>query len=331
MIPWVSVMAKSRFAVGDSMMVMDSNGTRYILKQIEHNVTAPDTVYLPGSIEVVRDTIYIRDTRATEVADSLFYVSLLDLARTEDEDFPDDYVIVGNDTVNMIIPERNFGRYDRGLFNYLFIPKGQWSFGLTASYGGLQTEDLEVLSVISDVNLSGTTYSVKPYVSYFFDYNSSIGMRLGYTHSHIDVKSLGMDFGDDLNFDLSGVSYMRESYNASVFYRHYIGMDRHKRFGIFNEVDLAFGSGLSRFVRNYDGKPKETMTNSVECRLNFSPGVCIFVHDYVSFNVSFGVFGLYFKNEKQKTDGVEDGSRFSSGANFKFNVFNINLGIAVHI
>ena len=35
-------------------------------------------------------------------------------------------VIVGNDTVDVIIPEKNFGRYDRGLFNYLFIPKGQW-------------------------------------------------------------------------------------------------------------------------------------------------------------------------------------------------------------
>ena len=26
-------------------------------------------------------------------------------------------VIVGNDTVDVIIPEKNFGRYDRGLFN----------------------------------------------------------------------------------------------------------------------------------------------------------------------------------------------------------------------
>ena len=43
-------------------------------------------------------------------------------------------VIVGNDTVDVIIPEKNFGRYDRGLFNYLFIPKGQWSLGITASY-----------------------------------------------------------------------------------------------------------------------------------------------------------------------------------------------------
>ena len=34
-------------------------------------------------------------------------------------------VVVGKDTVDIIIPQRNFGRFDRGLFNYLFIPKGQ--------------------------------------------------------------------------------------------------------------------------------------------------------------------------------------------------------------
>jgi hypothetical protein len=53
--------------------------------------------------------------------------------------------------------------------------------------------------------------------------------------------------------------------------------------------------------------------------------------DYVSFNVSFGVFGVNLRNEKQQTNGLEEGSRFSSGANFKFNIFNINFGMAVFI
>ena len=50
-------------------------------------------------------------------------------------------VIVGNDTVDVIIPEKNFGRYDRGLFNYLFIPKGPWSLGITAAYGSIDSDD----------------------------------------------------------------------------------------------------------------------------------------------------------------------------------------------
>ena len=65
--------------------------------------------------------------------------------------------------------------------------------------------------------------------------------------------------------------------------------------------------------------------------LNFSPGLCVFIMDYVSFNVSFGVFGIKVHQEKQQTNGVEEGTRFTSGANFKFNIFNINFGMAVFI
>lgn len=53
--------------------------------------------------------------------------------------------------------------------------------------------------------------------------------------------------------------------------------------------------------------------------------------DYVSFNISFGVFGVKLHHERQRTNEVEEGSRFSSGANFKFNIFNINFGMAVYI
>lgn len=240
-------------------------------------------------------------------------------------------VVVGKDTVDIIIPEKNYGRYDRGLFNYLFIPKNQWSFGLTVSYGSIGSDDVSMLNLISDFDFDGSIFSVRPYISYFFRSNSCIGMRLSYSKGNADLHSLGMDFGDDLNFNLSDVLFKVENYGASVFYRHYIGLDKTKRFGVFNEVDLAFGSGIGRFHRSYNGEPRDTRTVTTECRLNFSPGLCVFIQDYVSVNVSFGVFGLYFRKESQKTNDVEEGSRFTSGADFKFNLFNINLGIAVHI
>lgn len=53
--------------------------------------------------------------------------------------------------------------------------------------------------------------------------------------------------------------------------------------------------------------------------------------DNVCFNVSFGVFGLHVTHDKQYTNGVDEGSRTSSGANFRFNLFNINFGIGVSI
>ena len=67
----------------------------------------------------------------------------------------DEKVIVGNDTVNLVLPERNFGRYDRGLFNYLFIPKKQWAFGLMASYGEFDAKDVPVLQALKDFDFDG--------------------------------------------------------------------------------------------------------------------------------------------------------------------------------
>lgn len=244
----------------------------------------------------------------------------------------DQRVMVGTDTVSVILPQRNYGRYDRGLYNYLFIPKGQWGFGLMASYGEFNADDVQLLSVIKDFNFKGKIYSLQPSVSYFFDNNQSLGFKFKYSRGEADLGSLSVDIDDeDLNFSLSDVSYYTTTYTAGVFYRNYVGLSNARRFAIFNEVELAFNSGSSRFIRSYDGLPRDTRTTSVGGSLNFSPGVTMFITDNAAFNVSFGVFGLHLTHQKQKTNGVAEGSRTQSGANFRFNLFNINFGLSVHI
>jgi len=243
----------------------------------------------------------------------------------------DQKVIVRGDTISIVLPQKNYGRYDRGLFNFLYIPKGEWSFGFTASYGELNTDDIQVLSILKNVDFGGKQYSIKPSVSYFFNHNQSIGMRLNYTRGEANLHNLALDIDDDLNFELKDVSYYSHSYDVGVVYRNYVGLDKHKRFSVFNEVALDFGSGSSRFKRYYNDVLRDTRTNSMGLSLNFSPGLCVFVQDNIAFNVSFGVFGIKVNKEKQKTNGVEEGSRVSSGANFRFNIFNINFGMMVVI
>lgn len=251
--------------------------------------------------------------------------------KQQDLSWMDEKVVVGKDTVSIIIPQRNFGRYDRGLYNFLFIPKGQWALGLTASYGSFDAKDVQMLSVIKDFDFKGTVYSVKPSVAYFWKNNQSVGIKFNYTHSDLNMPNLSVDFDDDLNFSIRDVSYYSDTYAVALYYRNYVGLGREKRFAIFNDVDLSFGGGVSRFKRYYNDELRNTQTDIFEAALNFSPGVCIFVMDYVSFNVSFGVFGIKMRSEKQRTNEVEEGSRFTSGANFKFNIFNINFGIGIHI
>lgn len=244
-----------------------------------------------------------------------------------------DKALWNGDTVPLMLKTRNFARerFDRKLFNHLFIPKGHWAFGLTASYGEFSTDDLDLLGLLTDIDLGVHAFSIKPSLQYFIRNNISVGLRLGYTNMKGSIDSFKVDIDEDMNFNLNGVMYRNEGYSAAATFTQYIGLTRRGRFGLFNEVELAFSSGNSDFRRPYNGEPRETHTTYMEAALNFSPGVCVFIMDNVSFNVSFGVFGYHLRNEKQKENGEDIGNRFTSGANFRFNIFNINFGIGIHI
>lgn len=235
------------------------------------------------------------------------------------------------DTIPMVLKQRNLGRYDRGLSALLYVPKGQWSFGLTVSYGNLSTKDLEIFDLLSDVNIGAHAFSIRPYLQYTVRNNLAVGMRFGYYNARGNVDSFKVDIDDDMNFSLHDIGYKAESYTGAVFASQYIGLSRHGRFGIYNEIELAFGSGSSDFKRPYGGNLRTTHTTWTEAQLNFSPGVQMFIMKNVSFHISFGVFGFNVKKERQTEDGKDTGNRLSSGASFRFNLFNINFGIGVHI
>ena len=145
------------------------------------------------------------------------------------------------DTIPMVLKQRNLGRYDRGLSALLYVPKGQWSFGLTVSYGNISTKDLEIFDLLSDVNIGAHAFRIRPYLQYTVRNNLAIGMRFGYYNARGNVDSFKVDIDDDMNFSLHDIGYKAESYTGAVFASQYIGLSRHGRFGIYNEVELAFG------------------------------------------------------------------------------------------
>ena len=293
-------------------------------------IVKTDTVYSADTIyvkEIITRTDVIERTTAIARkvrSDSLKKEDIIDL---------NEKVLFRGDTINMILKDRNLGRqrFDRGLFNWLFIPKGIWQVGLTASYGEFSTADLQILDLVSDIDFKGHIFSIRPYFAYFVRSNISVGMRLGYTSGRASIGSFNMEIDEDMSFNLHDIMYKSESYSAALTFSQYLGIARRGRFGVFNEVELAFSSGSSDFHRPFNGEMRETHTTTMQAALNFSPGVSVYVLDQVSFNVSLGVFGLNVKHEKQKVDGEPLGSRTTSGANFRFNIFNINFGIAVNI
>lgn len=285
----------------------------------EHSAFADDNevkgayIFVPDTLQ--DDVLRLLDGHSKVVDD----MNKLDL---------DEQTIHKGDTVPMVLKSVNLGRYDRGLSNFLYVPKGVWSIGLTASYGELGTEDLDIFGLLSDIKIGAHAFSIRPYVQYFIKNNLAVGLKFGYYNAKGNIDSFNVDVMDDMNFNLSDIMYRSESYSAALTLSQFLGLTRRGRFGVFNEVELAFKTGNSNFRRPYGGELRDTYTTTTEVDLNFSPGIQVFIMKNVAFHVSFGVFGFYLKNEKQREDGVPHGDRFSSGASFRFNLFNINFGVA---
>lgn len=311
------------------------------LKSVTTTVTTvkTETVYLAADTDdmaVMNDSVR-EGGRLVWVPDSLVpEVDVLLRGHSKVVDDPlrldlNEMVVFRGDTIPMVLRDRNLGRYDRGLFNFLFIPKGTWHLGLTASYGQFSTSDLQMLDLLSDVDLNAHTFSIRPQLGYFLRNNLSLGVRMAYSRSAADINSFKVDIDEDMNFNLHDIMYRSESYTAAIFLQQYMGISRRGRFGVYNEVELSFASGSSDFNRPYNGELRRTHSTNMEARLTFSPGVSVFVMENVSFNLSFGVFGFYLRNEKQRVDGADLGNRFTSGANFRINLFNLAFGLGVHL
>lgn len=229
-----------------------------------------------------------------------------------------------------IIRTKAIGRFDRGIINYRFIPKSKWLGGLTFSYVNMDTDDSRLLfSILKDIDCTFRTLSVKPFIGYAIKDNIVIGAKMGYNHTVAGLGNISLNIDEDLSYELKDMRYDEDSYTIGVFHRSYVGLDRDKRFGFFNETTLSYNSGSTAFSRGEGDTMKKTETTINELHVGLNPGVVVFIMENVCAEVSLGVVGFKYRSEKQKNNEGEVGTRRSSGANFKINLFNINIGITL--
>lgn len=253
-------------------------------------------------------------------------------------------LVVVHDTVYVPIPEAKMpidssriiytkpvGRYDRGITNYRFIPKNKWIGGVTVSVFNFESDNSRLLfSLLKDIDLNLRTLSVKPFVGYAIKDNTVIGLKFGYSRISGGIDNLALNI-EDLDIALKDIKYTDDSYSFSLFHRSYIGLDPKGLFGLFNETTLGYSMGSTRFSRGADETLKYTDTSINQLKVGINPGIAIFIMPNVGAEVSFGVAGFTYNWEKQKKSSGETGKRTNSGANFKINLFNINIGLTVCI
>lgn len=221
-------------------------------------------------------------------------------------------------------------RFDRGINNSIFVPKGQWIVGGSFSYSETSANDYELL-VVEDIDGSNYSFKVSPYVGYFFKDNLCIGGRFGYSRTMTKLNSTSINISDDLDFSIDNFYNLKHIYTGAVFFRNYISLGESKRFALFNEVRLAAGGGQGKTISGVDDAVEGSYQDIFEMELGVIPGITAFISDNVAVEASVNVLGLSYKKYDQTRDQVYKGSLESAGVNFKVDILSINLGVSFYI
>lgn len=236
-----------------------------------------------------------------------------------------------------VVPQRpltiNEKRRQRGLTDThnLFVPKGQWIFGGTASYSTHTNESYQFL-IVEGVNSKGYNVKVSPMIAYAFRDNMALGVRFIYGRSLARIDDADLQLGDDesgTHIVVRDFYKLTHSYTAAVIWRQYIPLGRNKRFALFNEMQLSAGATQGRFAN--DSPVKGTFERGFNLSLGISPGIIAFATNNMAVEVNVGVMGITYNSIKQVHNQVTEGKRTSSMMNFKVNIFSIGLGMAFYL
>ena len=118
-------------------------------------------------------------------------------------------------------------RIDREIMKTTFIPKGQWMAGGTVSYSEHEEDNLNFL-VLKDVKGLGYTFSLSPYLGYFFKDNVAAGVRFAYNRTYLDMSNFELNLGEDFNINLKDLYWLEHKYEVSGFLRTYMPLGKAK-------------------------------------------------------------------------------------------------------
>lgn len=219
--------------------------------------------------------------------------------------------------------------YDREITNSLFVPKGTWTGGISFSYLEMMGSNYQFL-ILDKVKGEGYTCSVSPHAAYFFKDNIAAGIRARYSRTYIDLGQLNLDLGDDLSFSLNDYGYIDHGISTTGFIRTYMSLGSSKIFGFFNELSLTYGYSQGKVTSGKGETQTGTYQKINKLQIGATPGLTAFVTNNLAVEVSIDILGLNFQWIDQVTNQVESGSFRKSSADFKINIFSVNLGLCTY-
>ncbi|HIW19739.1 MAG TPA: hypothetical protein IAA49_04235 [Candidatus Alistipes pullicola] len=225
-------------------------------------------------------------------------------------------------------------RMDREIDKNKFAYKGEVAIGLTASYGTLSSEETDYLLILDNLNLDGSIFTVNPSFGYFIKDNLCVGVRFGYTRMQGHVGSANINLGEanDINMSFANIRLDNHTVSYGAFFRSYAGIDSKGHFGLFSEMEIAVNTGSTNLAYESNAQMKHTHSENLQCKLDFNPGLAVYVFPNVCTTISFGLGGIqYTKTTQKDPEGNVIGSRSASKMRFRLNLLNIRIGFNVHL
>lgn len=222
-------------------------------------------------------------------------------------------------------------RVDRGIYQYLFIPKGQVLAGATLSYAHLDSDDSQFMLMIDGLQAECSMTRISPFIGVSYAKNQVLGARFAYqlTRGKVDNVSIQAGDNEDYTFTLSNVDLLQRSYAGALFHRAYIGLDLRGRFALYNETRVEFAFGRNEF--SYGSNTLDQYTKNRQVGITFHPGVAVCIMNNVSMHASVGIGGVRLSDSRVFNGAEMIGKRTAMNANFRLNLLDISLGITLHL
>ncbi|MBO4596154.1 MAG: hypothetical protein J5632_06040 [Bacteroidales bacterium] len=228
--------------------------------------------------------------------------------------------------------------FDRGIdkSTAVFIPKGTsgagFSFGFQNYKVGQTGEDDAGFSVPTEIvkGLSGAvnTFKLAPSYEYFLWDNTSLGARLTYSHSLLDLGNATLSMGDDLKFDAGDYRYTANSVSAFATLRNFMPISDSKRFAMILEARIGGSYGRSKSSKIEQGLKHGSYNDIWQGSFKFVPGLCVFVMNNVSVSAQMAIFGITYRYIDQTNDKV--GRSGLSGANSSLGIDFLSVEIGTN-
>lgn len=253
-------------------------------------------------------------------------------AVSEEQDFQ-------KDTVNLSLQNKietdktepgKVEEFQRDIESVVFVPKGQWIFGLSVSYTQSSQDKYQFLIL---EGISGDTYSFKisPMVMFAVKADLALGGRFSYARSLTKVSNADIVLDSETDYSFDHLYRLSHNYYGSILMRNYFSIGKSKRFGFFNEVGLQMGGGQTKLTTGVGDDLTGTYERNLSLNVGLTPGICVFLSNYSALEVNVGLLGFNYTNTRAVKDQIYVSTRNSKSANFRINLFSITFGATFYL